>query len=176
MEQSNLYAIQKDPNRPLNIDKNELEQFIGTLFVMSLTKITSFQLYWDNGFPLSNVSDYFSRNRWQTIKGHLHFANNDQYVSRNHPNYDPLFKIKPFLTHLQNKFRSIPPSQMMCVDEELAPYKGKSNLKQYIPSKPHKWGYKVFALCDSNGIMYNFQGYAGKIDPEPGDPEQVRIL
>ena len=171
VEQSNIYAIQRNPNKPLNLDRNELEQFIGTLFVMSLTKITNTRLYWATGFAMNDISDYFSRNRWQCIKWNLHCANNDEILPRDHPNYDPLFKIRPLITHLQKKFRSIPPSQMMCVDEQLVSFKGQSYMKQYIPSKPHKWGFKVFALCDTAGIQYDFEVYTGKAFPVPGEPD-----
>jgi len=32
VEQSNLYAIQKDPTKPLNLDRQELEQFFPLCF------------------------------------------------------------------------------------------------------------------------------------------------
>ncbi len=171
MVQSNLYAIQRDPNIPLILNKNELEQFIGTLFNMSLTKITKTRLYWATDFAISNISNFFSRNRWQFVKSNFHCNNNDNILPRGDPNYDPLFKVKPLLTHLQRKFRCIPAPQMMCVDEQLVPFKGKSHLKNYIPSKPHKWGYKIFALCDSSGIQHDFEVYTGKILPVPGEPD-----
>ena len=60
---------------------------------------------------------------------------------------------------------------MMCVDEQLVPFKGQSYMKQYIPSKPHKWGFKVFALCDTAGIQYDFEVYTGKVFPIPGEPD-----
>ena len=142
---------------------------------MNLTKITNTRLYWATGFAINDISDHFSRNRWQCIKWNLHCANNDKILLRDHPNYDPLFKIRPLITHLQKKFRSIPPSQMMCVDEQLVPFKGQSYMKQYIPSKPHKWGFKVFALCNTAGIQYDFEVYTGKVFPVPGEPDLAPV-
>lgn len=60
---------------------------------------------------------------------------------------------------------------MLCVDEQIVPFKGKSSLKQYNPKKPHKWGYKVFVLCDSNGLIHNFEVYTGTIFPAPEKPD-----
>ena len=171
VEQSNLYAIQRNPNRPLNIDKNELEQFLGTLFLMSLTKISRSRLYWASDFVLPAISKYFSRNRWEFIKTCLHCNDNDRMLTREDPNYDPLFKVRPLLNHLKKKYMQIPIPQMVCIDEQLVPFKGKSQMKQYIPSKPHKWGYKIFALCDTAGILYNFEVYTGKISPVEGEPD-----
>ena len=60
---------------------------------------------------------------------------------------------------------------MMCVDEQLVPFKGQLYMKQYIPSKPHKWGFKVFALCDTARIQYDFEVYTGKVFPVSGEPD-----
>ncbi|KAL6459813.1 hypothetical protein MHYP_G00114560 [Metynnis hypsauchen] len=59
----------------------------------------------------------------------------------------------------------------LSVDEQIIPYKGKSRLKLYNPSKPHKWGYKVYLLCDSKGIAHNFEFHTGKIQPVIGMPD-----
>lgn len=43
-------------------------------------------------------------------------------------------------------------------------FKGKSSLKQYVPLKPVKRGYKVWCLADAHtGNLYNFYVYTGKI-------------
>nr|CAH7727890.1 unnamed protein product [Callosobruchus chinensis] len=41
-------------------------------------------------------------------------------------------------------------------------FKGRSSLKQFMPKKPVKWGYKVWSLADSEGYLYNFDIYTGK--------------
>ena len=38
----------------------------------------------------------------------------------------------------------------------MVPFKGASSLKQYIPKKPHKWGYKLFIWADNEGLVYDF--------------------
>ena len=80
-------------------------------------------------------------------------------------NFDRLFKVRPLLDHLQEKYNSITMPQTLCIDEQMIPFKGKSTLKQYIPSKPHKYGYKVFILCSNKGIIHDFKVYTGKIEP-----------
>ena len=62
-------------------------------------------------------------------------------------------------------------SQTFCVNEQMVPYKGRSSLKQYIPCKPYKYGYKMFLLCDTSGILYNFKVYGGKIFPAEREPD-----
>ena len=34
--------------------------------------------------------------------------------------------------------------------------------RQYFPSKPNKWGYKLFVLCGVSGISYDFKVYTGQ--------------
>lgn len=51
----------------------------------------------------------------------------------------------------------------MVVDEAMVAFKGRSSLKQYMPLKPVKRGYKVWCLADAQtGYVYNFEVYTGK--------------
>ena len=56
--------------------------------------------------------------------------------------------------------------------------KGRSSLKQYMPLKPTKRGYKVWCLRDShNGYLYNFDVYAGAIGSRvDGDGLAVSVV
>lgn len=56
-------------------------------------------------------------------------------------------------------------STSQSVDEAMIKFKGRSSLKQYMPLKPIKRGYKVWVRSDSRtGYMYQFQIYTGKAD------------
>ena len=57
----------------------------------------------------------------------------------------------------------------MSVDEQLIPF--TSSMKQYISSKPHKWGFKYFVLAGKSGIIYDFIPYTGKIISDPNEPD-----
>nr|CAI5854922.1 unnamed protein product [Callosobruchus analis] len=88
--------------------------------------------------------------------------------NRDDADRDKLFKVRLLIESLVHKCKNIPlQGQMFCVDEQIVPFKGHSTLKTYNPKKPHKWGYKIFALCDMNGMIYNFDIYQGKIKPKP---------
>ena len=56
-------------------------------------------------------------------------------------------------------------ARVLSVDEQMVPFTGASSMKQYVPKKPHQWGYKIFILADSTGVVYDFFPYTGKIDP-----------
>lgn len=50
------------------------------------------------------------------------------------------------------------------IDEAMVPYKGKyaGTLRQFIKSKPHKFGIKIFHLSGSSGLIYDFIPNAGQ--------------
>lgn len=170
-EQSSLYSAQRNPNKVASMTVNDLEQFIGTVLTMSLMKLPQTRMYWSQRFRVSQVADTMTRDRWEEIKQSLHFSDNQEAPDQNDPERDRLYKVRPLLDHLVAKCREIPKSQKLCVDEQLVPFKGRSSLKQYLPNKPKKWGYKLFLLCDERGIMYNFEVYTGKILPQQGFPD-----
>ncbi|XP_046684702.1 piggyBac transposable element-derived protein 4-like [Homalodisca vitripennis] len=170
--QSNLYSVQKNPNKPLNTSEKEVEQFIGICIYMSIYGLPRSRMYWNGNTRVEKVAHVMSRNRWEELKANLHFNNNDHMPLQNDPNKDRLFKIRPLVDALQNKFKNIPiEEQMLCVDEQIVPFKGTSLLKQYNPMKPHKWGYKLFVLCDSKGLIHNFEIYTGRILPATSLPD-----
>ncbi|XP_031735170.1 piggyBac transposable element-derived protein 4-like [Anarrhichthys ocellatus] len=55
------------------------------------------------------------------------------------------------------------PGTNVTVDERLVPFKGRCPFKQYIPSKPGKYGIKIWAACDArSSYAWNMQIYTGK--------------
>ena len=54
------------------------------------------------------------------------------------------------------------PHQQVAVDEAMVFFKGHSTIKQFMPLKPMKRGYKVWCICDSiNGLAYQIEVYLG---------------
>ncbi|CAK6968790.1 piggyBac transposable element-derived protein 4-like%2C partial [Scomber scombrus] len=63
------------------------------------------------------------------------------------------------------------PGPEVTVDERLVPFRGRCPFKQYIPSKPGKYGIKIWAACDARrSYAWNMQVYTGK--PVTGRPEK----
>ncbi|KAH8025244.1 hypothetical protein HPB51_005440 [Rhipicephalus microplus] len=171
VEQSNVFATQKNPKKGLASSRDKLDQFLGTVTFMSICRLPRSRLYWAAESRVPTVADTMSRDRWEAIKANLHFNNNDDMPPPNDPHKDRLFKVRPVIDFLLPKFQGIPKTQALCVDEQMVPFKGRSSLKQYIPSKPHKWGYKVFLLCDPQGMVHSFEIYTGRIDAVPGEAD-----
>ena len=167
-KQTNLYAMTKD-GKQLGTFAKEIEQFIGILLYTGIFPCRSYCTYWSNfsRFPL--IADIMSRNRFQLLFRYIHFNDNTQAKPRDHPDYDPLFKVSPLLKRLRDAMARIEPEERHSVDEQIIPFKGRSGLKQYIKNKPHRWGFKVFARAGISGMIYDFEVYTGKAMKLPGD-------
>lgn len=121
VEESNLYAIQCDPNKPLNLTTNELEQFLGTVVYMSLFGLPATRMFWNKATRVSKAAETMTLNRWEAIKRSLHINNNEGQEQ-----VDPLYKIRPLDTHLTSKLVSIPMSEKLTIDELMVPFKGRN--------------------------------------------------
>ena len=169
--QSNLYAVQQNLSKPLGPTKKELAKFIAVILKMSLMPLFRSRLYWSAAYGIEQVSSIMGKVRFEHIKRNIHFNNNSVMPTSEEENFDRLFKIRPLLDHLRSKFKTISIDQKACVDEQIVAFKGRSKLKQYVPSKPHKYGYKVFVLCNLSGIIHNFEVYTGRIAPPQNGPD-----
>lgn len=79
------------------------------------------------------------------------------------PNRDKLVKMRPLIDMVLPNHQNQEKGQMLCVDEQSVPFRGKSPLKQYNLKKPKKGRYKIFVLSDEKGIVHNFEVYTGKL-------------
>lgn len=83
--------------------------------------------------------------------------------------FDKLASIRSlFCTFVENCKKAYTVGVNTTVDEKLEAFRGRCSFKQYIPSKPYKYGIKMFALVDSaTSYGSNLEVYAGKQPPGP---------
>lgn len=159
VNQTNLYAKQvmkKDKSErsskwiPTNI--HEIKQLFGLIMWMGLVKLPTIQLYWtkDVLFAQSFPRTVMSRNRFEILLRMLHFADNEQI---SHPN-NLLYKLQTLIDILNKNFKEYyNPSETVCIDESIIPFRGQIVFRQYI---------KLFKLCSTSGYTNSFQVYTGK--------------
>lgn len=162
VEQTKLYAVQKDVNTSFKVSELEMRMYLGINILSGVIKMPSYRMYWARATRFPAIADNMSRNVFEKIKSNLHLNDNSRMLPRSDPDYDKLFKIRPFLEKIKSNFQKIPSEEHNSVDEVLIPCKSRNSLVQYIKSKPHKWGIKMFARCSSAGFMNNFEVYTGK--------------
>ena len=124
------------------------------------------------GLGCQLVSNSMSRNSFLSIKKYIHFADNQKLVQGN-----KVAKILP----LYNLFNSSIVKfgvfhQNLSIDESMVPYYGKHGAKMFIRGKPIRFGYKIWALCGSNGYPYHLQIYQGKEAGRPSQPLGSRVI
>ena len=80
---------------------------------------------------------------------------------------------------LKNNFQAVYyPHCKVSINEAMIPFKGRSSMKEYLPLKSVKQGFKVWAMTDaSNEYMYDLYVYIGaKGERETGLGEVVLTL
>lgn len=154
------YSIQCDPSKPIDCTNGDIRKFLGICLVMSYDHKRNTREYWSSYYEINLIKETMCSKRFEKIRQFIHFANNDEYSTS--PNHDRLFKIRPVMNALIKSFKLIPMEECLSIDEQMCAIKGKSYLKQYIPSKPNRWGYKLFVLCGISGFAYDFEIYSGQ--------------
>ena len=96
------------------------------------------------------------------ILRYIHFTEEED---KEYDGSDKCFKVRPLLElvkQLCQKFAIL--TKEANVDESMIPYFGKFGniLKQRMPKKPIRSGYKVWSLNLNSGYLYSFQIYQGK--------------
>lgn len=162
--QTNLYATQSEkPYAPLTLE--ELYIFLGINLLMGIKKMPSYADYWANEEALNDsfVSSRMSFRRFKWILSNLHLNDNTLEPKRGDENFDKLYKVRPLLTHLSERFLNVfHPSENQSIDESMIKFKGRSTIKQYMPKKPIKRGFKVWMRCNDSGFASQFEIYSGK--------------
>lgn len=76
-----------------------------------------------------------------------------------------MYKLRVVIDELNEKFKTLwKPYKNQSINETMVKFKGRSSIKQYMPAKPLKRGYKVWVCADQKGFVCEFQIYIGKSD------------
>ncbi|KAJ8875661.1 hypothetical protein PR048_023558, partial [Dryococelus australis] len=150
--QTNLYAqqnYQKTGKVYIPTTAEEIKTFIGIDILMGVEPLPSYKDYWTTSNDLHD--DYISQlttvNRFGWLLTNLHLNDNRALPRPSDVNYDKLYKLQPFLSRVAENFqKNFDSSEIIAVDESTIKFKGRSSLKQYMPNKPIKCGYKVWVF------------------------------
>ncbi|XP_023597182.1 piggyBac transposable element-derived protein 4 [Trichechus manatus latirostris] len=176
--QTNLYATQERTTRsrgqeirrstqnwqPTTVE--EIKAYIAVHIVMGIHVLPELRHYWssDPSLGVASVPELMTKARFKKLTENIHCNDNSKAVPKGEPGYDWLHKLRPIINALNSRLKEVyVPSSVMAVDESMVPFKGHSSIKQYMPIKPVKQGYKVWCLADSQtGFVTQFDIYCGK--------------
>jgi len=148
------------------VDDDEICKFLGVLFVMGIVKKPRISDYWevDPVTVTPFIRTVMSRRRFQRILKFIHFDS----AGPAHDG-DRIFKLRVIQQMIIARFQQVyTPGREVSIDEAMMLWRDRLMFRQYIPGKRHKYGVKMFMLCEPNGYVYNFNLYTGKSEPMPG--------
>ncbi|KAL4101103.1 hypothetical protein QTP88_021123 [Uroleucon formosanum] len=148
---TNIYAEQKSTNQWVQITSAKMKVFVGIHLMMGVLNLPRVRI--------------MTRNRFFELRTHFHVINNEEISQTN---TDKFIKVRPLYNYMKNRFYQLPIEQNLSIDEQMVPFKGKLASKPYMRGKPHPWGIKIFLMCGSSGIVYDyimFQGSSTELDP-----------
>ena len=173
--ETNRYADQEiNKHRPLRrssrlnlwkpVDHQEICKFLGILLHMGSVKLPTFEHYWSTDilcrFPM--FSKVMPRNIFQLILRFWHFLDNNTVGPGR------LRKIAPIAEHLNNTMNTIYIlDKDLTIDESMMLWRRRLVFRQYIKNKRHKYGIKLYELCESDGVVLNVRVYSSEsvVDP-----------
>ncbi|XP_035212385.1 piggyBac transposable element-derived protein 3-like [Stegodyphus dumicola] len=178
VQQSVIYARQKN-NHQFQLSNNCLKIYWNTSFSLAIIHFSQEQLYWceDEDMNILCVRACMSRNRYLEIKRFLHISDNSDLERIPLGERDSLFKIRPLIDKLNDKFQQFGGfSESLSIDEQMVRYYGHHYLKQFIRGKSVRFGFKQWTICCSQtGYCYQTQVYEGK-SKKLGDDESISGL
>ena len=135
------------------LTKAELYAFLGCLILLSIHKVRNHRKVWSatKAQYLSKLHDLMTCQRFELIGCFLHVVTSEEEdaLAANR-----LKKLQPYLEHIKsNSLTYYQPLQHLCVDERMVKSKCRSHMVQYMRNKPVKWGFKLWVVADTSGIL-----------------------
>lgn len=117
---------------------------------MGIVKYPCISDYWSKADRYANTvaPKVMSRNQFELILRFWHFSNNDTSDKS-----ESLYKIRNIVDKINYNFENLQtPGEVIAVDESMTLFRGRLKFCQYIPNKRHRYGVKLFKVCDVNGF------------------------
>ncbi|XP_065060872.1 piggyBac transposable element-derived protein 4-like [Rhopilema esculentum] len=133
---------------------------------MAIINMPEMKMYWseDAVFGGSFLKKIMARNRFDKITQYLHANDRTKMPGKEDENYDKLYLVRPILEIVRgNCLKNYNPHMECAVDEAMVAFRGRLDFRQYLLSKPTKYGIKIWMRADShNGYCNDFSVYLGK--------------
>ena len=154
------------------VDATEVKAFIGLCLLAGAHRShhEPVRSLWSEseGQPIYTAT--MSRSRFTSILKYLRFDNRATRAERQA--VDKLAAFRDFWSMFQAQLpKFYVPGTDLCVDEQLVSFRGRCGFRQYIPSKPAKYGIKIWWCCDA-ATSYPLTGqvYLGR---QPGEERDI---
>lgn len=144
------------------LTSTELNAFVGLLLAAGMThnNMQNAKFLWKpDGLPIFRAT--MSYKRFVAISRYIRFDNSRSREFRQRT--DKAAAIRDIWNILnENLTHNYEPHENITIDEQLFPYRGRTKFTQYIPSKPAKYGIKVWWACDAKTKYPWSHNYCGQ--------------
>ncbi|CAF3043524.1 unnamed protein product [Rotaria sp. Silwood2] len=158
VDQSNLYRTQNNLTQQSPMTEDDFYSLLRFLYYSSTVPLPSKSDYWTSYCRQPIVADSITRNRIDYLLSILHLNDNTTELDKGE-------KIEPLINLFNERCRIVAePEAYISIDEQMIGYKGKTapkSFRQYMPNKPTKRGFKVWAKCGVSGFVYEMKLYRG---------------
>ncbi|CAD7085957.1 unnamed protein product [Hermetia illucens] len=164
VEMTNLYGSRKYKELWLPVDIASLRAYYGLLILAGVYRSHGqcINELWDDqtGPPIFRAT--MTLKKFKLINECIRFDDKEQ--RKGIRSRDKLAPIRNVYDKWVNRLKMCyTVGKNVTVDEQLVPFRGRCPFTQYIPSKPHKYGIKIWRLCDaSTYYAWNLEVYTGR--------------
>lgn len=108
VEQTNIYAAQRQTLHWSPTFVSEMRAYLSVLILMGLHPFPDVNLYWstDTFYRNPDISQTFTQKRFKKLTENIHLNDNTKEPARDTPDRDRLYKIRPMITKLNEVFQT----------------------------------------------------------------------
>lgn len=170
--------INADTHYNRDFDLVEIKAAVGLLILIGVMsgKRESLEQMWSEGTGRPILRSTMPLKRFKTFLGTARFDDKSTRSARQQN--DKLAAIREMFNSFVDKCNTLyEPSPFVCIDETLVSFRGRCSFRVYIPSKPDRYGIKVWSLCDcGTSYVSNMQVYLGKQGDSPEQKQGERVV
>lgn len=144
--------------KSLETDTGEIRTFLGCSILMIYGLLRIKITYWGQETRMPLISDNISRNRFFKLRSRLKVVD-DNAVSEEIRKIDKFWKVRPIINKIQRACYETERPKEISIDEQMVPFYGQVQMRQYIRGKPNPVGIKIFVMATKNGIPLDISPY-----------------
>lgn len=175
MTNKKIQSISENFSRDRDVrptDITEIKALLGLLYLAGVRKanhLNTEDLWATDGTGIEAFRLTMNIKRFRFLLRYIRF--DDLETRQERVTVDKLAPIRTVMDKFNDNIKKgHSHSSYVTVDEKLESFRGRCGFRQYIPSKPNKYGIKIFALCDAK-VFYtsHMEVYVGR---QPAGPYQ----
>ena len=158
-----------------DLDIAEMKAFIAIILSLGVIKYPNRDIAWESSsFGNQFIKELMTKDRFNQIIRCWRYENYENTTSSQRKAFraaSPFWGLKSLAVIVAASFKNMyHPGQLLDIDEQCVPWKGRHKCKCYNPNKPEKWHFKCFAMnCPYTGYQCDFYFYEGAAEERDAD-------